>query len=121
MVTRTLNIESLNPENAATNTYSTAKGSHNYLQETVDISSTGDKLTIENIGSSTVSLNIEANSEATYSLEVGPEENILFEEETYTGTSIRDAFILPDKYCKILVTSPVGTNEEATITFQVAR
>jgi len=117
-----ITFDEIDSENSARNTYSIAKGQHGYVQKTVDISSTGTKITVKVEGDSIIGLNIEGDSNVSYSLDVGPTESVSFEdEETYSGTSIRDAFRLPDKYLAIRTTSLGGSNDEATITIQQAR
>jgi len=85
----------------------------------LDISSTGEifRETIQD--SRLVSINIKGDATADYALDVSPDNDTYFDaEETYSGTDIRDAFELTDRYLKIRVTSAAGANDTADVTVQ---
>lgn len=93
---------------------------HLQVRETgLDISSTGEifRTTIED--SRLISINIEGDATADYALDVSPDNDTYFDaEETYSGTDIRDAFEITDRYVRIRVTSAAGANDTATVTIQ---
>jgi len=85
----------------------------------LDISSTGEifRATIED--SRLISINIEGDATADYALDVSPDNDTYFDaEETYSGTDIRDAFEITDRYLKIRVTSAAGGSDTADVTIQ---
>lgn len=97
-------------------------GSHQTTAKTVGIDTTGEKIEVDTEGKKTVAVNIEGDASADYALDVGPDGNTYFDdEETYSGTSISDTFILPDRYLRIRVTTAAGGSDQATITIQEAR
>jgi hypothetical protein len=108
--------------NTGFNTAAIREGNHEFVQETVDIDTTGTKLTVEVPGDDLVSLNIEADSSTDFALDVGPTDPPEFaNEETYTGTDIRDTFRLGDRFLAVRVTTAAGGTDQATITVQRAR
>lgn len=121
-MTEDIKFDELHNGSSSTNTFHIAKGQHEYVEKTVDISQTGTKVIIKTEGDSLISLNISGDSSVSYSLDVGPTESVDFkDEETYSGTDIRDSFQLVDKYLAIRTTSSGSTNDEAIITIQEAR
>ena len=89
---------------------------------TVSIASTGTVFEQAVLGDALVSVNIEGDATADYALDVSPDgDNWIENEETYSGTDIRDTFRFGDRHLRIRVTSAAGAGDEATITIQEAR
>jgi hypothetical protein len=89
---------------------------------TVSIENTGTIVEQAVLGDALVSINIEGDATADYALDVSHDGDTWIEnEETYSGTDIRDAFRFGDRHLRIRVTSAAGGGDEATITIQEAR
>jgi len=85
----------------------------------LDISGTGEIIRVTIEDSRLISINIEGDATADYALDVSPDNDTYFDaEETYSGTDIRDAFEITDRYLKIRVTSAASSNDTADVTIQ---
>jgi len=70
----------------------------------------------------TVSLNIVGDNTADYALDVSADGDTWFEgEETYSGSDVRDAFDITDRYVRLRVTSAATADSTADITIQGVR
>jgi len=86
------------------------------------IDQTGEVATVSIGDSLMMSLNINGDNTADYALDVSSNGDTWFDaEETYTGTDIRDAFDITDRYVRLRVTSAATADSTADITIQGVR
>jgi len=90
--------------------------------EAQPIDQTGTILSAETYGDVLVSLNIEATASTDFAIDVSADGDTWFEnEETYTGSSIADTFVVGDRHLRVRVTAAAANGETADVTLQEAR